>query len=173
MLIGLAGRMSSGKDTAGAYLVARYGFRRYALADKVKQLCAFVIPREEIGWTGTDWTGPKSVEGRRLLQGIGQGARDVLGIDVWIDALATSWFYDTPTNAVVTDIRNQNEAEFIRENGGAVWRIARPSIQRGGQADDHETERGVDELVADVELVNDGTLRDLYARVDALMEGNR
>lgn len=156
MLIGISGRMGSGKDTVGAYLVEHHGFTRYAFADQLKQLA------RKIGWNGE-----KDDRGRWLLQSLGQGAREVLGEMVWIDALERQLYLDTPGNVVITDVRNLNEADWIRRFGGVVWRIHRP-IDRSGAADRHETEVGVDRLVANFEIANDGSLDDLYEKVEAL-----
>lgn len=50
MLIGLAGKKESGKDTAGSYLVRQYGFDRRSFADKLKEAAAalFDVPLEKV-----------------------------------------------------------------------------------------------------------------------------
>ena len=39
MIIGFGGKMGSGKDTAAQFLVDKYGYKRYAFADNLKQMC--------------------------------------------------------------------------------------------------------------------------------------
>jgi len=44
MIIGLTGKKRSGKDTAGNYLVNRWGFQRFAFADKLKESAYGINP---------------------------------------------------------------------------------------------------------------------------------
>lgn len=44
MILGIAGRKGSGKDTVGDYLVARHGFVRVAFADPVKRVARDLWP---------------------------------------------------------------------------------------------------------------------------------
>lgn len=100
MIVGVSGRKRSGKDSIGAALVAQLGFTRVAFADGVKDLAAKAlnwdpqITRMEI-FKGepilTTLDGPPTMNapqrvctGRELLQRIGNGAREVIGDDVWI-----------------------------------------------------------------------------------------
>jgi hypothetical protein len=101
-LIGITGYAQHGKDTVGASLVERYGYRRLGFADKLKELALAVnpvIPIDEtdmysyacladivasFGWEIAK-TNP---EVRRFLQELGTQARLLLGEDVWVNALA-------------------------------------------------------------------------------------
>ena len=38
-IVGICGKKRSGKDTAGEYLIEKYGYVRYAFADPVKEVC--------------------------------------------------------------------------------------------------------------------------------------
>ena len=59
---------------------------------------------------------------------------------------------------VVTDVRFENEAAWIRRHGGVLWRVARSDLQ-GDFA--HVSERELRDMPADATIVNDGTLDDL------------
>ena len=39
-IIGIVGKKGSGKDTAGEYLIEKYGYVRFAFADKVKEVAS-------------------------------------------------------------------------------------------------------------------------------------
>lgn len=126
-LVGLAGYARSGKDTAAGALVD-LGYDRRGFADALKLLAA------RIGWDGR-----KDDAGRKLLQDLGVGARDLLGADVWVDALMST--LTGPT--VITDVRFPNEVDAICDRGGVVLRIWRPGV---GPALGHVSETALDRL---------------------------
>ena len=76
MKIALTGRMRSGKDTMGRYLIDRHCFTRYALGDGVRLTSNILYP--EVVAKGKP---------RHLYQAVGQAMR---GIDpnVWIKYMA-------------------------------------------------------------------------------------
>lgn len=101
-ILGLAGRIHSGKDSIGAVLVRDHGFKRVAFADGVRELVA------EIGGWSSEYvfsdtfkgqivqtnvsalgnrkveTDPSRLTGREILQRTGMACRKVFGDDVWI-----------------------------------------------------------------------------------------
>lgn len=126
-LVGLAGYARSGKDAAAGALVD-LGYERRGFADALKVLAGCV-----------GWDGRKDDAGRRLLQELGVGAREVLGADVWVDALMST--LTGPT--VITDVRFPNEVDAICDRGGVVVRIFRPGV---GPARGHVSETALDGL---------------------------
>src|SRR5579883_3181143 len=73
LLIGLSGKPQAGKDTTAEYLVRRYGFRRLAFADRLREECRDLF----------HWNGVKDAAGRALLQRHGE-ARRREDPDYWI-----------------------------------------------------------------------------------------
>lgn len=126
-LVGLAGYARSGKDAAAGALVD-LGYDRRGFADALKLLAG------RIGWDGR-----KDDAGRKLLQDLGVGARDVLSPDVWVDALMST--IDGPT--VITDVRFPNEVDAICDRGGVVVRVWRPGV---APARGHVSETALDGL---------------------------
>lgn len=57
---------------------------------------------------------------------------------------------------VVTDVRFPNEADAIRDAGGVLIRLVRPSA---GQGDAHPSETALDDYVENYRLSNTGTLK--------------
>jgi hypothetical protein len=177
MIIGLAGYAGSGKDTVGNILVEQYGYRRIAFADNVKELTLKVDPviwdnEEELdvplsyfveryGWD----VAKKDRQVRELLQKTGQGAREVLGEDVWIDAALKDVGYDE--NIVITDVRYPNEVEIIHEMCGDVLWIDRPGV---GPLNDHDSENSVSMSDCDWITWNTGSLDRLRDNIAAMME---
>ena len=151
--IGLIGLAGSGKDTAAAALYDIAGYKRVAFADKLKMI-AFCV----------GWDGYKDERGRALLQDLGMAARRY-NPDVWVNDI-DSLLEPGETGLVFTDVRFQNEADYVRSNGGIIVRIVRPGII----AENHESELKQCEIPADIEIVNDGTIEDLHNKIRAIIQ---
>ncbi|WKU46771.1 hypothetical protein Q3V23_23420 [Streptomyces sp. VNUA116] len=180
-LIGLAGQAGSGKNTAALALEAE-GWTQRAFADPVREMLyrldpVLADPEGEAGTTTLSWEVDRHgwnyvkrqfPEVRGYLQCLGtEAGRGVLGENVWIDTMfrgAETW---GPT--VITDVRFPNEAEAIREHGGVVVRIERPSVAPIREAN-HASETALRSWPFDAVLVNDGTVEDLQGRLAALTQ---
>jgi dephospho-CoA kinase len=151
--IGLMGLAGSGKDTA-AEVLYNYGYARYAFADRVKNLA----------WR-FGWDGNKDERGRALLQNIGMAGRQY-DPETWIKYVELLIEKGEDSRLIVfTDVRFQNEADYIRSKGGIIVRIVRPGII----AENHESELKQCEVAADIEIVNDGTIDDLHSKIKQLI----
>lgn len=102
----LIGRAGAGKDTVASYLCERYGFWRYAFADKLKLVCQELFPEMYSG----------SVKPRKLLQDVGTAMRSV-DPDVWVRALFRRIDAERPRRVVITDCRYRNELAACLERG--------------------------------------------------------
>jgi dephospho-CoA kinase len=152
--IGLIGLAGSGKDTAAKALYS-LGYMRYAFADRVKNLA----------WR-FGWDGNKDERGRALLQNIGMAGRQY-DPATWIKYVELMIEHETdPELIVFTDVRFQNEADYIRSKGGIIVRIVRP----GQIAEKHESELKQCEVAADIEVVNDGSIEDLHNKIRNLIK---
>lgn len=163
-LIAFTGRAGVGKDEA-ARILFDYGYQRRAFADTLRWVAYAADPFVQVGALrgeferlsslvdAVGWDRAKQFgDVRRFLQRLGtEGVRNHLGDDTWLRALDLS-----PERTVVTDCRFENEAAFIRSNGGTVVRVERaaamPVVGHVSEAQRFE---------ADVTIRNDGTLDDL------------
>ncbi|OIQ59804.1 dephospho-CoA kinase [Moorella thermoacetica] len=166
----LMGKAGAGKDTAAEYLVRRYGFRRYAFADKLKEIARDLWPEEFA-------SGRKP---RRLLQELGTAAR---GVDplVWVRYVFRRLEAENPARAVITDGRLLNEYRACREAGFLVIRVDCPDgarlarlAARDGRPPypeeaSHATEHEFETLKPDFVLDNSGGTDDLYRQIDDLV----
>jgi hypothetical protein len=182
MIVGLSGYAQSGKDTIGDYLVRHYGFVKVGFADKLRELALAVDPwvqwgagfirySEVIALIGYERT-KRETDARGLLVGLGDGVRNVLGADSWVDAAVNQLRSDT--NYVFIDVRFPNEFRAAQFGGGygEVWRIHRPGV---GPALDptgqpYESEVAIDDFDFDFNFVNDGSVWDLERMVDRVVE---
>lgn len=187
MLIGITGKKGTGKDTVGQYLVDNYEFRRLAFADKLKEAVAnllgidinevdalknpdelwrveIVSHQEQRIFSELSW--------REFLQRFGtEMGRNTFGQNFWIDCWQDAWttlsvLEPDIRNVVATDVRFNNEAHHIHFCGGYVIEIVRD----GYEPDGHASEEGIDELLVDALITNNGTIEDLYKDVDQLMK---
>jgi hypothetical protein len=104
-------------------------------------------------------------EVREYLVSVGHGSREVLGDQVWTERLRQS-ILSSSSPIVITDVRYQNEVEFLKSLGSNVliWRITRPGV-----GVNNETERSVDGVIADLTIENNGTIEDLSFIVDTML----
>jgi dephospho-CoA kinase len=175
--IALTGKLRAGKDEVAQHLYIRHGFDRGAFGDALKRNAHAVFP-----WI-SDGTKP-----RALYQTYGQLMREI-DPDVWIKHAerAVNGAIDFRVNTgaervgiVLTDVRQQNEVAWCRENGFTLIRVTAPDevrIARAIEAGDdftvhdlaHETELAIDGFAVDYEIVNDGSVDDLKRQVDAII----
>lgn len=68
---------------------------------------------------------------------------------------------------VITDIRFENEAAFLRSHNGVIWHIVRPGVQL---VNAHSSEAGIERKPDDIVIMNDGSLDQLEQRVKLAWE---
>ena len=177
-IIGLSGYAGSGKDEVGAFLVREHGFERVAFADVLKRVAYDLDP--VIGHANAPggfmhladlvdkhgWDVAKTVpEVRRILQQLGSAVRRHLSFDAALEAAYSAM--PRAFRVVFTDVRYPNEAEMIEACGGRIIRVEREGV---GPANDHESERLLDDWPFSATICNDGTLDDLAKSVEDVME---
>lgn len=113
-------------------------------------------------------------EARRTWQRLGTDAgRNVLGNSLWTDIAQRRLQTMLATGLdriAVTDVRFDDEAEWVKSLGGSVLEIVRPGLK---SVDSHASEAGVDERLIDSTIVNDGTLDELAGKaIDWLFDGS-
>ena len=187
-IIGLSGYARSGKDTVARMIRDRVDGKVeiVAFADLIKLSAARALrmatsPDDvgidavrrwaddfKDGWTVRifDKWGNQvgGMNGRTFLQRYGTEAhRELFGDDFWVDQV--DWGLDCDY-LIFTDVRFANEAQAIRERGGEVWRIERPTARAGS----HASERRLDAELIDFTLVNNKDLDHLREDVAFLLE---
>lgn len=149
-VIGVVGFAGSGKGTVADILVEKYGFKKLAFADAVKDATSAIF-----GWERALLEGdtPESrtfrevvdpfwskafgfhITPRWALQKMGtEAGRDAFYPNIWISALGRKLKDDG--NYVISDTRFPNEMEFIRGVGGSIIRV-----KRGPEPEWYETAR--------------------------------
>lgn len=127
MIIGISGVARSGKDTLANGFVEIFKHigvkaKRYALADELKrEVKPFV--KKTLGIDVFNLTDEEKAVVRPFLVFWGTHIRRKNNDNCWIEALQKHLKSDTLT--IVSDIRYQNEADWIKDNGGILIHISR------------------------------------------------
>jgi hypothetical protein len=182
-IIGITGRKFNGKDTLGKYFMEKHGFKRLGFADPLKEACRCIF-----GFTDDQLYGGSKetcddfwkVQPRKVLQFIGTDLlRDQLNrceglewIDksIWTNVMKKSIIdkLNGGYSVVVTDVRFENEASFIREMGGIVLRVTRNVLNDA--TDTHASEAEIDRLSVDHDILNNGSIDSMYDNVVKLFQ---
>lgn len=175
MIIGLSGYAQTGKDTAAGFMAPR-GVERLAFADPLKAVALDLNPfvyntSERIVRLGTivgphGWEYAKRVpEVRQYLQRLGVAVREHVDPDAWVRA--TMRRVEPGRDFAITDVRFPNEAQAVRDAGGAVVRVVRPGVEA---VNAHISETALDGWDFDYTLLNDGSLDELAQSVSLLLD---
>jgi hypothetical protein len=176
ILIGLHGLARTGKDTAANYLASQYAFMAYAFAAPLKTALQLMFNLTEEQLNGALKEVPLANIGkspRELMQLLGtEWGRHLVHSDLWLllarqhlDA-ALEFNNQWLQGFVISDVRFENEATWIRNQGGTVVHLLRPDATA---VNPHVSEAGVAIHDNDFVIQNDADLQHLYAQLDHLM----
>lgn len=174
LLIGITGKARSGKDTL-AEAFTRRGYKRMAFADALKEVTALLANEPSHLYfqeaSKEEFTEALGMTRREALQKVGSSMRKEIGTQVWVDRVLRQFICEGQRHpTVISDVRYDNEAEAIIAAGGMVVEVVRPGNQGlTGRAAAHESEKGVRGSLVSVEIINDGTVGDLWAEARKLM----
>lgn len=179
-IIGLTGLAGSGKDTVARMLEQDHGFFSLAFADPLRDMIGALLTENGIStaWMYDRDLKEKPIDGlggasyRRMAQTLGtEWGRHALGHDFWVN-LATLRVDELARHGVqaivVSDVRFLNEAQWVRAQGGQVWRIHRSATEPVAP---HVSEAELLSIQPDHHLDNNGTVEDLWCQVAALVQG--
>jgi hypothetical protein len=176
LLIGIAGVARSGKDTAAQHLVSHHGFQAYAFADPLRDGLMHILNLSPCDFDGAQkelplpWLGRSP---RQLMQSLGtEWGRNNVHPELWLllaeqnlDLLART--HDETRGFVVSDVRFENEADFIRKRGGVVIHMERIAALTVNQ---HSSENGVVRAPGDIWLPNDGPFEELFTNLNHVVD---
>ena len=195
MIIGINGKIGSGKDTIGEIIQGlcltnkNQIFEIKKFAGKLKQIGSLLtsIPVEKFEDQefkklpmGLEW----EMTYREFLQKLGTEAmREGLHTNVWVNALFADyirnddkliriteenleeWQEGEYPNWIITDMRFPNEMEAVIEREGVTIRVVRPGTVVGN----HPSEVALDDAKFDYEILNDGSIEDLVQKVREIL----
>jgi hypothetical protein len=181
MIIGVAAKARSGKDTFAKFL-QEYFFINYrvefifgAFANELKRMCRdqFGLSTEQL-WgdekelidlryqrRGEGSNVPAFWTPREIMQAFGEFFRSI-DYDFWVKQLHKNLLLGSDKNVIITDVRHINECEYVKRNGTLIKIIRGEQQKIHGM--DHVSEVVLDDKpddYFDIIVDNDGTLDDL------------
>lgn len=174
-IIGLTGPAGSGKDTVADRLVSQYGYIKYSFAEPLKAMLKVigvdcdnretkelphpvfgVSPRVMAQTLGTEW----------MRKGVNREGWLLLALERIRSTTELNNLEDVPTEKgiVFSDVRFENEAEFIRARGTLVHIVRKVEAVAA-----HESEKGIVFRDEDRCLMNDKTIEVAFRRLDDIM----
>jgi dephospho-CoA kinase len=170
MIIGLSGKIASGKSTTAKYLGEKYNFRIL----KTNAFLKTVLKTKAV-----------KVD-RANLQLLGEQLISVMGAPGFV---ATILEYLPEDNYIIDSIRYVEAVGYLRkkykneylhlhmvaENKNRRLRMKPDDRKNFDIIEKAGTERGNEQLrqVADKTIINNGTLNDLYIQIDVIMSGQK
>lgn len=182
VIIAMIGKAGSGKDTAGAYISDEFGFKKDSFAGPIKRLVQdiFGLTYEEVHdrelreqplehWPS--WTV------RKLLQFIGTELfRNEFGKSIWVKSQILRIQNSDIDKWIITDARFPNELSDMKKAFGDQFL----SIKVVREGCDGQTKSGIKEhesesydLRGDYTVENNGTIDDLFRKIEVLMREPR
>ncbi len=170
-IIGVAGKARAGKDTAANFLVASLGGYRYGFADPLR---AMLMAGLGMDLTEPYWQERKELKiaalgksPRELLQTLGtEWGRQLVHPEIWLTVAQQKLMNNGP-GMIISDVRFDNEANWIRKHGGLVLHVTRPSpVEVAG----HISEHGIKPHESDKTIHNSGTLEEYQQNLKVLFE---
>lgn len=190
-VIGFAAQCQMGKDVSANYVAKKLGWNRGAFAASVKSVFCetFNVSLDFIEeWKVKDEIPPGfDMPCRKALQFIGDGFRKIKD-QIWIELAFRRMTGDT----IISDVRYLNELRKIRSEGGLNVLVYRPGYlnddPNGSEAQirpflEYYHSLGIQGLVTqdmdhpgdmsliDVVIFNDGSIDDLYLKLDEYVVG--
>jgi len=174
LLIGITGKARSGKDTFAEMLERELDEALGVLS--LTSVASFADPIKDMLYGGLDLEDkdPEAEEVygksyRYLAQALGtEWGREMIDPDIWVRAFHAQYKDDT-NPIILTDVRFENEARFIRDRVGVIVHMERPDQEIIAESG-HKSEAGLKRFfdARDFIISNHAGLEELSAEAKAL-----
>lgn len=156
-IIGISGAKQVGKDTVADYLCIKFGYKKLAFGDFIKEEVKKILKS-----VGIEYREEEKEKFRFLLQSWGDFRRQEDAY-YWIKKLFKK--AERFSRLVISDCRFISEIEEVKKRGGLIFKITRKTKFK----DEHISERDFHSYKNfDAVLKNNQTKKDLYKKIDEL-----
>jgi hypothetical protein len=191
MLIGICGRISSGKSTLAGILCEQYDFVEYSFAKKLKDIVSILFDWDRrllVGDTEESRTFREkkdeywseklgmTITPRLMLQNVGTSLRNSISDDIWINTVVqfSNKNVNNTNNVVISDCRYINELNYIRNNGGVLILMKRDVTNPTNpinptSTNNHESDKLQDDDFYDIIIDNNGDIDNLRRVIDGVI----
>jgi hypothetical protein len=179
-LIGIIGLAGSGKDTLADQLSRQHHFFKYSFARPLKEALNAVFGWRMEQWedrvwkeTVQPWLGKSP---RQCAQTLGtEWGRDLVHPELWVLLAQRTWenlivderLLEQYKRMVIPDVRFDNEARWVLEQGGTLIEIRRKAA---GSVSAHVSEAGVSQRYPRVVVDNNADIITFLQRAEAALE---
>ena len=172
MIIGLAGKAGSGKDTVRSIMEQYYGFTGKAFADPLRDMARSFLDAGDIS---REYMNSRNLKEsiipevgfsyRKLVQTLGTEWGRSLNPDIWLDIVRSNIEKSRADRFVISDVRFPNEFEWIMKSGGEVWYIDRdvPGVI------EHASESSLKGYTPTLVIDNNNDIESLARHIDVLL----
>lgn len=144
LVIGFTGFARSGKDTAATYFLGQENYVKYSFAYPIKEMLRIGFGLTESELEGGNKEEPLTRLGldkspRQLMQTMGtEWGRVMIDSEVWLKLAQRNWelLRDNGKNMIITDVRFENEAQWVKSIGGIITKVTREGVKAANQ-DEH------------------------------------
>lgn len=188
MIIGITGKIGSGKTTVANYLVENHGYTEYSMAYPLKEIGSI------FGFTDEQLYGTQEqklqihphwgISARTFLQKTGTELfREAMPKiipemkierTIWVDLFKLK-FQTKPELYVISDVRFLDEAAVIEELGGIIIRTVRDNTVSSGSKIEHKhrSELEMEQIRADYVIDNNSTKEEAQKCVEEILKTAR
>jgi hypothetical protein len=179
MIVGIKGKIGSGKTLSSNIIREIFPFTEYAMAYPIKKI------GDVLGFTNAELYGTQSqkleknkhwgISGREFMQIFGTDiCRDVLPTKIpqmdkiWVRCFDIFCSDHCDENIIVSDVRFIDEAQAIKKCGGFIIEIQRPQKSIGQNDDivrEHISETESDQIIPDFIIKNDSDIAELTTKI--------
>lgn len=182
IVIGIKGEIGSGKSTSTEYLVDALSnnfkvneyFHSYKLKKIVSELSNEPIEKLMSQDGKNTYIDMYDLTLGQMLQIVGDGLRELVTKDIWIKLLNNSINNSDNDIVIISDMRYINEYENIKKFDKHVTiEIIRPVNDINSNSTrniKHRSETELNGIKMDYTVVNDGSLTDLYNKLDIIIK---
>ena len=188
MIIGIAGKKRSGKDTISDYLIDNYNFIKYGFADPIKDITKIIFgfSEEQLYGSQKDIIDPFwNIKPRDFFQKFGTDYGQFILPEhlpeifdnenkrtLWVK-IFQKWYLNKKSKKpeikiIINDVRFEHEFDMIKSLGGYIIKVVRPNLISDIHISENELDKKNDEEFNNI-IYNDGSKQDLYDKVKDLL----